>query len=100
MKIKFFEKKKVFRKDSGIKPDLCWRYILYITFILILTAFAFGFYVFMKINQDSISPSLYVLQQKGIERARFDGVLNYFTASEKKSTDILNSPSPVKDPSL
>jgi hypothetical protein len=101
MDIKLLKKKKKFVKGgSGIKPDLYWRYILYTTFILIFLSCVFGIYLFMKINKESISPVLDTNRQDTIKKERIDKVLEYFTERENKSSEILNSPSPIVDPSL
>ncbi len=101
MEIKFLKKKKKFRKGgTWIKPDLYWKYILSATFILILFAFAFGLYLFMEINKEPVSPVANISGQDMIKKERIDKVLEYFIEREKKSTEILNSPSPIVDPSL
>jgi hypothetical protein len=101
MEIKFLKKKKKFRKGGlGIKPDLYWRYILYMTFVLILLSCVFGLYLFMKINNESISAVVNVNGENSIKKERIDKVLEYFKEREQKSIEILNSPSPIVDPSL
>ena len=101
MEIKFLKKKKKFRKGGlGIKPDLYWRYILYITFVLIFIFCIFGLYLFIKTSQEPILPIANVNGQDTIKKERINKVLEYFTEREKKSTEILNSPSPIVDPSL
>ncbi len=101
MKIKFLQKKKSFKKgDSGIKPDLYWKYILLTTFILILLSCAFGLYLFIKVDKETTPPEIGLSGQETIKKERLDKVLEYFSEREKKSAQILNSPSPVIDPSL
>ncbi|MEK7060148.1 MAG: hypothetical protein AAB970_00810 [Patescibacteria group bacterium] len=101
MNLNFLKKKKKFKKGGlGIKPDLYWRYILYMTFILIFLSCAFGLYFFIKTNEKPIIPTVGVNGQDTIKKERFDKVLEYFSEREKKSLQILNSPSPIIDPSL
>ena len=99
--MKFLKKKKKFKKGGlGIKPDLYWRYILYTTFALIFLSSVFGLYLFMKINNEPIPPVVNVNGENSIKKERIDKVLEYFSEREKKSIEILNSPSPIVDPSL
>lgn len=101
MNFNFLKKKKKFEKGGlGIKPDLYWRYILYMTFILIFLSCAFGLYFFIKTNEEPIIPTISTNRQNTIKKERFDKVLEYFSEREKKSLQILNSPSPIIDPSL
>jgi cell shape-determining protein MreC len=101
MEIKFLKRKKKFRKGGlGIKPDLYWRYILYVTFVLIILSFAFGFYLFMRINKEPNLSVASVNRGDLIKKERIDKVLEYFKEREKKSAEILNSPSLIVDPSL
>ena len=101
MDIKFLKNKKKFRKGGlGIRPDLYWRYILYMTFTLILFSCVFGVYFFMKINKGPVLPVADTSEQEAIKKERFDKILEYFSEREKKSIEILNSPSPIVDPSL
>jgi len=101
MGINFLKKKKKFRKGGmGIKPDFYWKYILYITFTLIVIFCAFGLYLFLEINDKSTVPVVDISEQNVIKKERFEKVLEYFKEREKKSAEILNSPSPIIDPSL
>lgn len=101
MKIKFLQKKKKFKKGgSGIKPDFYWRYIIYMSFILISASCIFAVFLFKKVNQNSILNDLDLKEQETIKKERLDKVLEYFSKREQKSIEILNSPSPIIDPSL
>lgn len=100
MEINFLKKnKKLIRKDLEIKPDLYWKYILYITFVLIFFSFVFGFYLFIKISKEPVLSVNNTSGQETIKKERINKVLEYFSDREKKSTEILNSPSPIVDPS-
>ncbi len=101
MRINFLKKKKKFRKGGfGIKPDLYWSYIFCITFILIFASCAFGLYLFLGLNKELIVPVINTPEQDTIKKERLEKVLEYFKEREEKSTKILNSPSPIIDPSL
>jgi hypothetical protein len=101
MEIKFLKKKRKFRKGGmGISPDLYWSYILYITFAGIVLSCAFGLYLFMRISNESTPLVISANGDSLIKKERIDKVLEYFGEREKKSAEILNSPSPIVDPSL
>lgn len=101
MNLNFLKKKKKFKKGgTGIKPDLYWKYILFMTFFLILISCIFGLYLFLKMNSESTVSVTDVSGQDTIKKERINKVLEYFSEREKKSTEILNSPSPIIDPSL
>ncbi len=101
MKIKFFKREKKFKKGGfGVKPDLYWKYILFAIFSLILASCIFGLCLFIKINRELISPVTNTSERETIKKERLDKILEYFSEREKKSIEILNSPSPIIDPSL
>jgi len=101
MNLKFLKKKKKFKKGGlGIKPDLYWQYILLATFILIILASVFSLYIFWEVNNASILPASNTGEQEAIKKERIDKVLEYFQERGKKSLEIINSPSPIIDPSL
>ena len=101
MEIKFLKKKRKLRKGGlGIKPDLYWKYLLYMTFILILLSCAFGLYLFIEINKEPVSTVMNIDKKRMTEKERLTKVLEYFSERKKKSVEILNSPSPIVDPSL
>ena len=102
MEIKFLKRKKSFKKGSSeINPGFYWKLILGATILIILASFVFSFYLFMRIDKDPILPAGSAEEQvKIIKKEEIEKVLEYFSEREKKSADILNSPSPVIDPSL
>ncbi len=102
MKLKFLKNKRNFRKKiSQINPNIYWNFILYSIFILIALSFVFGFWLFAKTNNESFVSDKDSGGQLGIvKKERLDEVLEYFSEREKKSNEILTSPSPVVDPSL
>lgn len=101
MEIKFLKMKKKFKKGgSGIKPDLYWKYILMITFFLILCSFVFGFYLFLKTDKNFDVLTTSVDNQEIVRKKKLNESLEYFSEREKKSKEILNSPSPIVDPSI
>ncbi|HEV7424450.1 MAG TPA: hypothetical protein VGO21_04645 [Candidatus Paceibacterota bacterium] len=102
MQIKFLRKKVSFKeKGPAINYHLYWSFVFYISLFLALIAFAFGFYLFKKINKE---PVTLVKENSGqiqtVKKERIDDVLLYFSKKKEKSNQILNSPAPVLDPSL
>lgn len=102
MKIKIFKNKKSFKKERPwINPNISWEIILCLSFVLIITAFIFGFNLFIQINKEfPVTGTGAGGQIKIVKKERIQKVLEYFTEREKKSTEILNSPAPIVDPSL
>ncbi len=101
MQIKFFKIKKSFKKhDLAFSSDFYWQLIVFIAVILILTSFAFGYYLFVQVDKETVISVDDTSGQPVIKKERLDKVLKYFSLREKKSNEILNSPSPVVDPSL
>jgi hypothetical protein len=102
MKINFFKLKKNFKKKrSEINPNIYWNYLLYITLVFILCAFAFGLYIFMETNEDLTIQAVEEGDQfSKIKKERIDIVLEYFSKKKEKSFDILNYPLDIVDPSL
>ena len=93
--------KKVFhKKDLDINPDLYWGYTLDLTFLLILFAFVFGLYFFMNVNKEEDNYLSTVSNQENAVKQKLDNALKYFKERENKSESILNSPAPVRDPSI
>jgi hypothetical protein len=103
MKINFlkFKKEKVFKKENfDINVNFYWKILLYISLAFIVFAFVFGSYLFLTINKDFVLPDTQKSRQvEKINQIRIKNILNYFIDKETRSTIILNSPSPVVDPS-
>jgi len=102
MKINFFKKENNFKKkEFSFHPNFFWRITLAGTAILILLSFVFSYSLFVKINQEPVLSSANEGGQlEKISQDRIKKVLNYFSEREKKSNQMLNSPSPIVDPSL
>ena len=98
----FLKIKKTFRKGGlHSNPDVFWNILQALAFCLIIASFVFGFYLFRKINAGlTASGENTTGQTTAISKERIDKTLDYFANKEKKSTDIMNSPSPVVDPSM
>lgn len=102
MKITLFKKENSFKKkDFTFHPNLYWKIVLISAVIIILLSFIFSYRLFVQINQE---PVLSFTNENGqlpiVNEDRIEKVLNYFSEIEKNSNQILNSPSPVVDPSL
>jgi len=102
MKIELFKLKKSYRKkDYKVNPDICWAAILVISVVMIAISVLYGFSLFFEINKDFTSYSITTNDQAEKSRkTRLENALQYFAEREKKSESIINSPSPVVDPSL
>ena len=102
MKIKIFKNKKSFKKGGfHTNPDNWWEIVLVIALIVVLALFVLGFYLFRKTNKELTVPEPENNEQiETVTRERIEKALEYFSEREKKSTEILNSPSPIIDPSL
>jgi len=102
MKINFFKKENSFKKkDFTFHSNLCWIIVFIITIIIILLSFVFSYHLFIQINQE---PALPLTNNNGqlpvVNQDRIEKVLNVFSERENNSKQILNSFSPVVDPSL
>ena len=95
------QKEKKFKKENfDININFYWKILLYVSLVFVIFAFVFGCLLFLKINKDSILPETKVSKQiEKIKQTRIEKALNYFIDKENKSTSILNSPSPIIDPS-
>ena len=101
MKINFLKTKKNFKKKNlELNPNFYWKMIIFSVFILTLISFIFGYYIFGQVKDDSISTAGSVNQKQPIEQSRIEKVLQVFSTREKTSTNILNSPTSIVDPSL
>ena len=102
MKIQFIKKENSFKKKNFVfHPDLYWELAIFIAFIMIILSFFFGYYLFTQINQEPApSDNNAGAQVPTVNKDRLEKDLNYFFDRAQKSYDILNSPSPVVDPSL
>ncbi len=99
MKIKFFKKEKVFKKGGfHTNPDIGWEIVLYISFVLVLGSFVFGFFLFQRVDEE-FTPTANSTEARIIDREKMGKVLEYFAEREEKSSEIINSPSPFVDPS-
>jgi hypothetical protein len=104
MQIKFFKKEKNFKKEKEsfwLNVNLYWRFAVCFMFVVFLLSFLFGYYLFRQINQEPVLSSSDASPQIGtVNKEKMKKVLEYFSLREQKSIQILNSPSPVVDPSL
>jgi len=102
MQIKFFKRKKSFKKGGlGTSPEFFWDILLFIALAIIILSFIFGFFLFRKINRDTILAVDSISEKsQTINKERIDKILQYFSDREKKSAEILSFPASVVDPSL
>ena len=102
MKIKFLKKQNNFKKkDFTLNPNLFWKIAVFGTFVLIILAAFFGYYLFGQINKEyALSTVGNSGQVPTVDRSHIEKVLNYFSSREEKSKEVLANPAPVVDPSL
>ena len=102
MNIKFFKKENNFKKKNfAFNSNLYWKIFVAGTLVIILFIFYFGYNLFMQINQESAIPATNTSGQiPTVSPDRMKKALDNFSARETKSNQIINSPSPVVDPSL
>jgi hypothetical protein len=102
MNLKFLKLKTKFKKrEHQPNPDFYWKIVLSITSIFIFSALGFGIHLFLAINdQDFSSASDYQGQAQKISEDRIKKVLDYYETRALKSKQIVNSPSPIADPSI
>jgi len=100
--IKFFKKEKDWKKASSwLSVNFFWNLAVGLMAVAILLSFYFGYYLFMRINQESILSASEVSGQiENVKKERIEKVLEYFSLRRQKSNQILNSSSPIIDPSL
>jgi uncharacterized ion transporter superfamily protein YfcC len=102
MNIDFFKNKKSFKKNNYQEnPDVYWKMILWIVFFIVVISFIYGFFLFLQTNKDfeiTVSKSNDNLEKERILRT--DKMSNYFNERKNKSIEIINSTSPISDPSL
>ena len=98
--MKIFKIKKSFKKGGiHINPSIYWGISLCIALVIVTAAIILGFFLFRKISK-GLTPTENSEQIHTISKERIDKVLEYFKKRKLRSAEILNSPSPVVDPSL
>jgi len=103
MKLDFFKKNKdSFKpKKNNLNPNVYWIIIFFTGLFLTLCSFAFGFYMFAKvekiIGEHPTSPELELLK---VNRAGLNEVIEYFNKKHEIRNDILNTEPLVVDPSV
>ncbi len=104
MKIKFFKKEKNFKKEKASlwsNINLYWKLTVLFMFVVVLLSFFFGYNLFRRISKEPVlSTDDIGGQVETVKKERIEKVLEYFSLRKQKSTQILNSPAPIVDPSL
>ena len=102
--IKFFKREKKFSKEKEswwLNINLYWKLTVSFMFAVIIFSSFFGYYFFMKINKESVLETGDTIRRSEIVKLeRIEKVLEYFYSRKQKSSQIINSPSPIIDPSL
>ena len=98
--LKLKKEKKLNKVKSDVDVNSYWRLLIIVSLTLIIFAIAFGAYFFININKDFENPSIKTsVQMEKVKKERINNVLNYFVVKSQKTESILNSESPVIDPS-
>lgn len=87
----------------GPDLNLYWGLIVCVLLATAIIASFFGYYLFQKLNKEPalLAPAGGASSQiETVKKERIDKVLEYFSERKNKSSQILNSPAPVVDPSL
>jgi hypothetical protein len=102
MKIKIPKIKKSYKKENfKINPNIYWKVVVILFLVTLIVIFFFAYDLFSKINKennDMLNNNSTKIEKE--KKEKINKVLDYFYEREKKSNDILNSPSAVVDPSL
>jgi hypothetical protein len=99
--MQIFKKKNNFRKkEFGFNANLYWEFAALFAALFIAASFVFGYLLFLRIDREfTLSPENGSVRIPMLDRERLGNALHYFSEREKKSAEIINSPSPVVDPS-
>jgi hypothetical protein len=103
MKLEIFKKNKnAFSiKKESIDPNIYWKWVFALAFLVVLGSFVFGFYIFSKVEtKDASDSGAQAGTARAIQKEKIYKALEYFEAKHNKSNQILEAPSPVIDPSL
>ncbi len=101
MQIKIFKQKNNFKKKRiEPNPNFYWKLTVMCTLILTLASFAFGYYMFIQVNEDTTDSIETINKKQPIEKERLDKALEYYSSKEKRSNQIMITDTPVSDPSL
>ncbi len=101
MQITLFKIKNNFKKKNPeLSPSFYWKLIVGVAFVLILVSFTFGYYVFNEMQKEADLSAGNFTKRPPVRKERLERVIEYFSGREKKSIQILNSPTPVVDPSI
>lgn len=101
MKIIFLNLKKNFRKkDYEVNPRKIWTGVLLLSAVIVFFSILYGWSSFNEISKAFNPQGLPKIDQAEKERKmRLEKILKDFSEREQKSQIIIDSPSPVVDPS-
>ncbi len=93
-------RKSFIKKEIESKPESVWKAALYLGVILVIGGFAFGGYVFTRVNRESTALPAESSGVETVKKERIEDALLYFAGKETKSAIIITQPAPIVDPSL
>lgn len=102
MKFPNFKRQKNFRKGGfHTNPDVCWEIVIYVAFVVTIGVLIYGVYLFHQIDKNFSAPDLDASKElHSVNQDRINQDLQFFSARDAKSLQILTSPAPFVDPSL
>ena len=99
--IKFFKKHKNFKKESSwLNLNFYWKLVVCTTLLMAIASIFFGYYFFRQISKENNAELVGGEELESVKKERVEETLEYFSSRKQKSNQIINSPSPVLDPSF
>lgn len=100
LNLKMLKPKKKFKKGGiHINPDVYWGISIGVIFLVAISMMIFGYFLFKKTSAELTSTADTSANADAISKERIDKALEYFSKRAENSNTILNSPSPIVDPS-
>jgi hypothetical protein len=98
MDLEFLKNKNKFKKGGiHIDREIYWNGCLAVGLLIIFAGAAYGFILFRGVSREQEPAPLDI--GKVIDKNALAKTLNYFNEREKNSENVINSPSPLADPS-
>ncbi len=92
--------KRIFSKEKiQINPDKYWIFVLIFNFLIIVSAFVFGYFMFTNASIE-LNTEEPVSNKQGVNEKKLEEVLNFFEIRKEKSEKIILAPLEKVDPSI
>lgn len=96
---KIGQKKTLVKEKIQINPDKYWIFVLIFNFLIILSAFVFGYFMFTNSSSEQSFEET-SLNKQGVREKDLSSVLEIFKDRNEKSEKIKLTPSGKVDPSI